>query len=496
MALPLWASQVWQRQPDVQALISARSAQDARTQQAIFAGLEMQMKQQELASQQRQFQEGMAFKQEQEKNAMQTKAWEMEMAQKRMDQKALVDAANIARYNAMTANYNRQHQPATVPPPVADTPLPTTASTAQDSKVQEVPFIPTPSNPVDLNSGMPVTPEGILAEANPQYTIQGGLQPTGVARESVAGETPYSPIPSLMNPAPFQPISQPPTVFTPMQEAQPEQTEAARGFNALTGNANIQPPQMTTSDRAKLLQSLTPDQIYYENGGKTATRTNKFGQWQTGEQMFDKKTGLPMIDNSTGDRVFKWSQPQDIVPKATQTNEDKLAAKIGSDIASLRGYRDALQSDSKLTDAQKKNMDDVVSELEKSEKGFNLYAARQSLLDIATQARGDIKTAAADEKSAAKIGSEQLKLAKNTLSNHVAELQKRLDGLNGPTGILAKDRDKQIADITAALNVKKSALAEIEKQLGIPTEATSPPSQTGTAKPAMSVDDIAKKYYQ
>jgi len=68
--------------------------------------------------------------------------------------------------------------------------------------------------------------------------------------------------------------------------------------------------------------------------------------------------------------------------------------------------------------------------------------------------------------------------------------------LKSPQGVLMADRDKQIADITAALVVKKSALTEIEKQLAIPTEATPPTSQPGTSKPAMSVDDIAKKYYQ
>ena len=43
------------------------------------------------------------------------------MAQKRLDQQALVDAANIAHYNAMTAKYNREAQP---PPPINAQPYP------------------------------------------------------------------------------------------------------------------------------------------------------------------------------------------------------------------------------------------------------------------------------------------------------------------------------------------------------------------------------------
>ena len=302
MALPLWASQVWQRQPDVQALISARNAQDARTQQAIFAGLEMQMKQQELAAQQRQFQESMALKQQQEKNAMQTKAWEMEMAQKRLDQQALVDAANIAHYNAMTAKYNREAQP---PPPINAQPYPSMPGGAGTETSSQGAPVDYTSVPVDAGvSALNDVNQQMLGAQAGLTGLEAGL--TGL-EAGISGEL----------------------------------SKAVEGATAPTSQEGPNPllppaPSQNSPERIDL-SKLDEDQKFRLGlpvGQLVNLGNNTYGQRLPGNQF--------RIGEANSKGGIEFHPAQDIVPKATQTNEDKLALLDAKTARALVGKKATL----------------------------------------------------------------------------------------------------------------------------------------------------------
>lgn len=493
MALPLWASQVWQRQPDVQALISARSAQDARTQQAIFAGLEMQMKQQELASQQRQFQEGMAFKQEQEKNAMQTKAWEMEMAQKRMDQKALVDAANIARYNAMTANYNRQNQPAQpIQPPVSNWPTASNPDSTITKVAQPETFTPTVSNPTDLNSGSPPSAEDVLAGANPQFTIQGGLQPTGMARESIAGETPYTPIPALMNPAPLQPIPQPPTVFAPINQ-KPELTDAAIGFNTLTGNSNVPNAKQGQPGNPTDLLSL-PENVPLVNAGGLMTMRlpgNKISY----SEIDTNKDGTYKLDASGNYVPKNWSVPQDIVPKTTQTNEDKLALLDAKTARALAGKKTTLAT---VLGTKPKAVQDqvarIVSPLLNGDSDFDVTKIVNAINDVESNAKDASKLIV----DAEKYGTAQQKSAVSSTLREMDLVSKAHEGrFNTPDKEMSareqKAYDDEIMPLKEKLGALRSSLDEkLESITGKPM-SNKPAAAPSTSTPSSNLGKLREQ---
>ena len=429
MALPIWASQVWQHQPDVQALISAKNAQDARTQQAIFAGLEMQMKQQELAAQQRQFQESMALKQQQEKNAMQTKAWEMEMAQKRADQQSLVDAANIEHYKAMTAKYNREAQP---PPPINAEPYPTmpggtgTETSTQGASPDYV------SIPADAGISA-------LNDANQQML---GAQAGLAGLEAGIGS-----------------------------ELDKAVTEAATPSEATAPNPLLPPiaPTAAKIDR----ENLTDDQKFRLGlpvGKLVGLGNNTFGQRLPGDQF--------RLGEGDGKGGINFHPAQDIIPKATQTNEDKLAFVDAKAARSLAGKKNTLSTVfATQPDFVRSKMQNQFNALMNGDVDFDVAKVIGAMSDIQRNYNDASKLITTAEK----YGTAQQKSAVSSTLREMDLVSKAHEGrFNNLDPDMAsreqKAYDEEIKPLKEKLGVLKSALDE--KLESITGKPLSKPAET------------------
>ena len=451
MALPLWASQVWQRQPDVQALISARNAQDARTQQAIFAGLEMQMKQQELAAQQRQFQESMAFKQQQEKNAMQTKAWEMEMEQKRMDQQALVDAANIAHYSAMTAKYNREAQP---PPPINAQPYPSMPGGAGTETSSQ-------GAPVDYTSVLVDAGVSALKDANQQILgAQAGL--TGL-EDGISGELSKA-VEGATAPAPQE------------------------GPNPLLPPA----PSPNSPERIDL-SKLDEDQKFRLGlpvGQLVNLGNNTYGQRLPGNQF--------RIGEANSKGSIEFHPAQDIVPKATQTNEDKLALMDAKAARALVGKKTTLAA---VLGTKPKAVQDQVSRftspLLNGDTDFDVTKIISAVNDVERNASEATKLIV----DAKKYGTAQQKSAVSSTLREMDLVSKAHEGRFNPIDkeMAAREQkayEEEIKPLKEKLVTLRSSLdEELESITGKPAAAPAQPlpAAPSTGTPSSNIGKLREQ---